>query len=522
MPPRDAGVAVTTLGALDHQHITGGTEKVVDDEILVVHAVSKSYGPTVALDRVSLSVRAGEVHGLLGENGAGKSTLLKIIAGAQRADSGDVLVAGNEISARPASALAAGVAMIYQELSLVPHLSVAENMHLGQLPRQKGVIRLDEARSAARRVLSALGTPDMSVDTPVERLPLNSQQLVEIGRALVRGARIVVLDEPTSALNAGEVQRLFAVVRNLRQSGAAILFVSHHLDEVLGICDRITVMRDGRVVATRPTTEWSEDELVKAMLSSAPSTIFPYAARELGSAVLSAHDLWLTPFLRGASLELRSGEIVGIAGVVGAGRSELLKVLGGAIAPSSGEVRLDGKKVHLRSPRDALDVGIAYAPKDRKSEGLWVEGSVLENLHMGAWGGLSRCGYLPGRKIRSSTRQLLRALNVKVAHEANRIGTLSGGNQQKVVIGRILRHRPRVILLDEPGRGLDVGAKSAVYDAIAELAATGTAVMISSSDLHDLAGVTDRTIVLKHGRIDLELARSDYSRESLLEAISAG
>ncbi len=512
---------MTTLDAVEHQYILSGTEPGVDDEVLVVHTVSKSYGPTVALDRVSLTVRAGEVHGLLGENGAGKSTLLKIISGAERADSGEVLVAGNEIGARPSSSLAAGIAMIYQELSLVPGLSVAENMHLGQLPRQRGVIRFEQARCAARRVLSSLGTSEVSVDAPVERLPLNSQQLVEIGRALVRGARIVVLDEPTSALNASEVERLFAVMSNLRQRRAAILFVSHHLDEVLGICDRITVMRDGRVVATRPTSDWTEDQLVKAMLSSAPSTIFPYSERELGRVVLSAADLWLSPFLRGASLRLREGEIVGIAGVVGAGRSELLKVLGGAIAPSSGEVRVDGEVVNLRSPRDALAVGIAYAPKDRKSEGIWVEGTVLENLLMGAWHDLSRRGYLPGRKVRNSTRRLLRALNVKVAHEGNRIGTLSGGNQQKVVIGRMLRHHPRVILLDEPGRGLDLGAKSAVYAAIAELAATGTAVIISSSDLHDLAGITDRTVVLKHGRIDLELVRSDYSRESLLEAISA-
>ncbi|MGH9029965.1 MAG: sugar ABC transporter ATP-binding protein, partial [Acidimicrobiales bacterium] len=491
-------------------------------DYLTVHAVSKTYGPTVALDRVSLSVRGGEVHGLLGENGAGKSTLLKIISAAERADAGTVLVDGHGVGGEPSSALAAGVAMIYQELSLVPGLSAAENMHLGQLPRKHGTVRMDVARRQARNVLDSLGAGDVPVDTPVERLPLNSQQLVEIGRALVRGAHIVVLDEATSALNSSETERLFAVIENLRERGAAVLFVSHHLDEVVRICDRVTVMRDGCVVATRPISEWNEDKLVKAMLASAPSTVFPYHERSIGRPVLSAEDIWLAPFLRGASLELRRGEIVGIAGVVGAGRSELLKVLGGAVAPTSGEVRVDGRRVRLRSPRDALCAGIAYAPKDRKSEGLWIEGSVVENLFMGAWKDCARAGYLFRRRSRTSARRLLRGLTVKVADETSRMGTLSGGNQQKVVIGRLLRHEPRVVLLDEPGRGLDVGAKSAVYSALAALAASGTAVVVSSSDLHDLAGITDRTIVLKHGRIDRELTRSDYSRERLLEAISAG
>jgi ABC-type sugar transport system ATPase subunit len=500
-----------------------GRADVVDGrEILAVEAVSKAYGPTVALADVSLSVRAGEIHGLLGENGAGKSTLLKIISGAEAADAGVVRVDGRMLRADPGRVLATGVAMIYQELTLVSELSVAENMHLGALPSRRGLLRANEARRAADAVLRSLGAKDIDVDLPVGRLPLNAQQLVEIGRALVRGAGVIVLDEATSALNSQEVAGLFALLRKLRASGGAILFVSHHLEEVLAICDRVTVMRDGRIVDTRPTSCWTEEQLVRAMLATDLSVAFPYQTREIGPPVLECREVVLPPLLRGVNLSLSCGEIVGVVGVTGAGRSELLRVLAGAAQPTSGEIILQGKTIRPRSPRDGLRAGIAYGPKDRKSEGLWLRGPVLDNLLMGAWRGSSRLGYLPGSPLRRRCRRLLRDLDVKVRDELGPVEHLSGGNQQKVLLGRLMQHRPRVVLLDEPARGLDVGAKSAIYAAIAELAASGAAAVVSSSDLHDIVGVTDRTLVLRRGRIAKEIKRSDYSRERLLEAMSAG
>jgi len=486
---------------------------------LAFDRLSKSFGAVQALAGVSFEVRAGSVHALLGENGAGKSTLLRVLSGAHAADAGALRLAGAATSfASPAAAFAAGVAVIYQELHLVPELTVAENLFLGHLPARCGIVKRAVLRERARTLLARVA-PEVDPDARVASLALGPRQGVEIAKALSRGARVLAFDEPTSSLSAREADRLFAVIRELRDAGAAILYVTHRLDEVFELCDAATVLRDGRHVRSWDTLAGVErGELVRAMVGRELGDAYGWSARPRGAVRLQVEGL-SGPGLRApASLAIAAGEITGLFGLVGAGRSELLRLLCGAERASGGSLRLDGRPLALRSVRDALAAGVALCPEDRRKEGLFLELSVRENLNLGARDLGARAGLLVSRWERDNAARQIERLGIRCASALSPVRTLSGGNQQKVVLGRWLARELRVLLLDEPTRGVDVGARRELYALLYELAAAGLAILLVSSDLPEVLGVSDRVLVMREGALAAEFTRQDATAERVLAA----
>ncbi|MGN6243739.1 MAG: sugar ABC transporter ATP-binding protein [Motilibacteraceae bacterium] len=489
---------------------------------LEMRDVSKSFLGVRALKGVSLQVPESHVLGLVGENGAGKSTLMKILAGAYTADSGTVLVDGRPLSAGPAAAIDAGVAVIYQELSLVPDMTVAENLFLGRMPARGGV--LDRARAAreARGVLSQVGLTGLDPDRRVSALPLNVRQLVEIAKALARHARILVMDEPTAALQHDDILTLFKVVRDLRSQGLTIIYISHHLEEIFELCDSAMVMRDGSAVETRPIADWTEPSLVRAMVARDLDQMYPWRPRPVGEVVLEVEGLQRSPRLNGASLTVRAGEIVGVAGIAGAGRTELLKAIAGAYPPASGKVRVEGKPVPLRSTRHGLRAGIVYAPEDRKAEGLLLEASIENNAVLSSLGSVSRGGVINFAARRRFGEDVVKRFGVRASGLRQPVGKLSGGNQQKVILGRVTGTGPKVILLDEPTRGIDVAAKAEIYAHVLGLAEQGAAVVLVSSELPELLGMSDRVVVMRQGRVVATLTREEADQETVMRWATSG
>ncbi len=490
--------------------------------LLQMTDITKSFPGVKALRGVDLELPSSHVLAVVGENGAGKSTLMKIVAGAYTADTGQVVVGGRRLGAGPAAALAAGVAVIYQELSLVPEMSVAENLLLGRMPQRAGLLDRRSARRRAHEVLTRVGLRDLDPDTRVATLGLNVRQLVEVAKALAKDARILVMDEPTAALQAHDIEELFTVVRGLRDEGLGIVYISHHLDEVFALADSVMVLRDGSVVESRPLADWTEPELVRAMVARDLDLLYPWRPRELGEVVLEARDLVRPPRLHGVSLQVRAGEIVGVVGIAGAGRTDLLKALCGAEPPVSGQVLLDGKPVRIRSPRAAIGLGIVYAPEDRKLEGLVLGASIEENIALSSFRILTRAGWINRRKQRQLAEQASKRFAIRAPSVRTTAGTLSGGNQQKVVLARVTQVGPRVVLLDEPTRGVDVGAKAEVYEHALQLAEQGTAVLLVSSELPEVLGMSDRVLVMRQGRVVRELPRDQADQESVMQSATAG
>jgi ABC-type sugar transport system ATPase subunit len=494
----------------------------VSDPVLEMTGITKSFPGVRALRGVDLAVPAGHVRAVVGENGAGKSTLMKVLSGAHEADSGRVRVGGRQLAPGPAAALAAGIAVIYQELSLVPEMTVTENVFIGHMPRRAGMLDRGTARRRTRELLARVGLPDLDPTTRVSSLGLNVRQLVEIAKALARDARVLVMDEPSAALQHHDIQNLFQVVRALRDEGLAIIYISHHLDEVFEIADSVTVMRDGSVVETRPRQDWDEAGLVRAMVARDLDELYPWRPRPLGDVVLEARDLVRPPRLRGASLTLRAGEVLGIAGIAGAGRTDLLKALSGAAPPVSGEILLDGRPVHLRSAGAAIAAGIVYASEDRKLEGLVLGASIQENVSLSSLRRLSRFGVVQHGRQRKMAEAAVAQFGIRAASVRQEAGTLSGGNQQKVVLARVTQVSPRVVLLDEPTRGIDVGAKAEIYSLALRLAEQGTGVVLVSSELPEVLGMSDRVLVMRQGRVVTELSREDADQETVVRWATAG
>jgi len=490
--------------------------------ILTMTGITKSFPGVRALRGVDLDLPAGHVRAVVGENGAGKSTLIKVLAGAHRADSGEVRVEGAVLGPGPAAALTAGVAVIYQELSLVPEMTVAENVFIGHMPSRRGLLDRPAARNRTRALLARVGLLDLDPDTRVSGLGLNIRQLVEIAKALAREARILVMDEPSAALQRHDIDNLFDVVRALRADGLGIIYVSHHLDEVFAIADSITVLRDGAVVDTRQRNSWTEATLVRAMVARNLDEMYPWRPRELGEVVLEVRDLVRLPRLRGVSLALRAGEILGIAGIAGAGRTDLLRAISGAEPPVSGTVLLHGKPVSLPTPRAAIRHGIVYASEDRKLEGLVLEASIQENISMSSYDQLSRLGWVNRVKQRSMAEEALRRFSIRATGVQQEAGKLSGGNQQKVILARVTQLSPKVVLLDEPTRGIDVGAKAEIYAHALRLAAQGTGVILVSSELPEVLGMADRVLVMRQGRVATVLDRVDADQETVVRWATAG
>ena len=492
--------------------------------ILTIRGLCKSYAAPV-LDAIDLDLRPGEVLALMGANGAGKSTLARIVAGLVRPDEGSLALEGRPY--RPANkqqAEALGVRIVQQELTLLPTLTVAENLFLDRLPTRLGLVRFGELRRNAIRALADVGLDRIDPETPSARLGVGEQQLVEIARGLSRPCRVLILDEPTAALSAPQVDLLFKHIGRLRSKGVAIVYVSHRLDEVRSIADRIGVLRDGRLVAVRPAAELDLAEAVRLMVGSNPSRDELRHARQPGEVVLDVRNFSRGDRVRDVNFEVRRGEVLGVSGLVGSGRTELLRAIFGADRAESGGVSVAGSPPRrFQGPREAVRAGLGMIPEDRKAEGLLLQRSIRMNLTLGRlWPFRSSVGLLNGRHERAEAVAIGRRVHLKCDSIDQPVEQLSGGNQQKVVVGRWLLRDPEVVLFDEPTRGIDVAAKFAIYGLIDELAGRGKGVVIVSSELEELMLVCDRIAVISAGRLVETFQRGEWTQENLLAAAFRG
>ncbi len=487
--------------------------------LLEFRGVGKRFGVVHALSDVTLPIHAGEILALVGENGAGKSTLTRIMEGVHQPDAGEVVIDGAPVRLRaPAEAHAAGIRVIHQEPDIFPDLSVAENLFVGDLRRMAGIF-LDRADLAARTaaLLARFGLEHaLSPWILAGALSAAHRQLLEIMRALRAGVRILALDEPTSSLTDDEAKLLFGVVRQLRSEGVALVYISHRMPEIRSLADRVAILRDGRLVACRPVAEVSEAEIIHLMVGRPVSTLFDRPPNPVGKIALETRGL-TTARVREVNISIRAGEVVGLGGLMGAGRSELALAIFGQDRLTSGAVMVDGAEIRLRSPADAIAAGIGLAPEERKSQALLLMRSVAENVTLCVRDRVSRFGFLSRAAELLVAGEQVERMRVKTPSLDQLVSNLSGGNQQKVVLGRWLARAPRVLILDEPTRGIDVGAKAEIYRLIAELAASGIAILVISSELPELIGLSDRILVMAAGRIVGEVQRREATEQRVLE-----
>jgi rhamnose transport system ATP-binding protein len=490
---------------------------VASNPVIQLRSISKRFGAVQALSNVDLDLFAGEVHALVGENGAGKSTLVKILAGVTHPDSGTVSIQGRAVNITgPARARELGVAVIHQHANLFPDLTIAENVFIADMPRRSGRIDWRGMRARATELFETLGAP-MRVTGPVRGLGVADQQLIEIAKALSADARVVVMDEPTASLSPREVNRLRTVIAQLRDRGAAILFVSHRLEEVFDLSQRVTVLRDGAHVVTLETHQLTPGEVIRHMVGRSVDALFPKPQVATGEAVLEVDNVSRAGAFQDVSLTVHKGEIVGLAGLVGAGRTEVARCLFGIDRADSGEVRIGGKAVSLESPNAAMRAGLVYVPEDRHAQGLVLDFSVAQNVSLPLLRRLYRL-LLVGNKEERLAVRYIDQLSIKTQGPAQPVAALSGGNQQKVVIAKWLAAEPRVLILDEPTQGVDIGAKADVHRIIGDLAAAGMAVLLISSELPEILGMSDRILVMHDGRIEDELSRDEATQEKVMFA----
>ncbi|MCS2150149.1 L-arabinose ABC transporter ATP-binding protein AraG [Scandinavium manionii] len=485
---------------------------------LSFRGISKTFPGVKALTDISFDCYTGQVHALMGENGAGKSTLLKILSGNYAPTGGTLALRGEEVSfADTTAALNAGVAIIYQELHLVPEMTVAENIYLGQMPHKGGIVNRSLLNYEARLQLEHLGL-DIDPQTPLKYLSIGQWQMVEIAKALARNAKVIAFDEPTSSLSAREIDNLFRVIRELRNEGRVIIYVSHRMEEIFALSDAITVFKDGRYVRTfDDTKQVNHDQLVQAMVGREIGDIYGWQPREYGAERLRLDDVKAPGVRQPISLSVKSGEIVGLFGLVGAGRSELMKGLFGGTRISGGQVMIDGQPVDIRKPAHAIRAGMMLCPEDRKADGIIPVHSVRDNINISARRRHIRAGCLINNTWEASNAaHHIQSLNIKTPGAEQLIMNLSGGNQQKAILGRWLSEDMKVILLDEPTRGIDVGAKHEIYNVIYALARSGVAVLFASSDLPEVLGVADRIVVMREGEIAGELMHESANEQQAL------
>jgi rhamnose transport system ATP-binding protein len=475
-----------------------------------------------ALRDVSLDLYAGEAHALAGENGAGKSTLIKMLAGVHRPDSGQVLLDGEPVTfAGPGDARDAGVAVIYQEPTLFPDLSVAENIFMGRQPRlPAGQLRRIDRRAMRAEAAALFGRLGVSLDpaAPARGLSIADQQMVEIAKALSLNTRVLIMDEPTAALTPGEVSRLFAVATALREEGAAVLFISHRLEEVFALCQRVTTLRDGRLVASDRVADLTPEDLVRRMVGRHLDTLYPKAEANIGEVALEVARLTREAVFTDVSFEVRRGEIVALAGLIGAGRTEVARAIFGIDRWDAGRVVIGGKALPPASPTAAMAAGLALVPEDRRAQGLVMDASIERNLGLTRLRALNRAGLMSRRRERSQAADWALRLQLKYSRLSDAVAMLSGGNQQKVVLAKWLATEPKVLIVDEPTRGIDVGTKAEVHRLLSELAGRGLAVLMISSDLPEVIGMADRVLVMHEGRLAAEIPRAEATEETIMSA----
>ncbi|SFI74944.1 sugar ABC transporter ATP-binding protein [Planctomicrobium piriforme] len=486
--------------------------------LLRMQGISKRFPGVRALHEAHLELRAGEVLALLGENGAGKSTLIKMLAGVHQPDEGSIEVHGSPLSiSGPMVARQAGIAVIHQEFNLIPALSARENLFLGQERTRLGWLAAGHERREASRLFQRLGM-QIDPDRAVRDLTVAQQQVIEIARALSFNARIIVMDEPTAALSPREVEGLFKSIRELRSQGYGIIYVSHRLDEIFEVCDRATFLRDGQYIATKNVSELTREKMIELMVGRSLDQEFPKRKSQRGATRLAVRGLTRKPTVRDVSFELRRGEVLGLTGLIGAGRTEVARLLFGADRADAGSVTLDGKAVDLRSPRQAIASGVCLLTEDRKSQGLVLNRSILENFSLPNLKRFAPWGWIQQRAERKAFQEFVGQMRIKISGPAQLAKQLSGGNQQKIVLAKWLQRNADVIIFDEPTRGIDVGAKFEIYQLINNLAEAGKAILMISSELPEVLGMADRILVMHGGRITGEIPRAaEATQEQIME-----
>ncbi len=491
----------------------------MNQPLLEVRDVSKRFPGVQALDKAHLDVKRGEVLALVGENGAGKSTLMKILSGVYEPDGGTILMDGQEVVPRdPVYARDdLGISIIYQEFNLALNLSVAENIYLGRYPTRRGFVQFDRLYRQAEEFLELLGA-DLDPRAPVARLSVAQQQMVEVAKAISYQCKLLIMDEPTSALTTWETETLFEVTCGLRDKGVGIIFITHRLDEIFDIADRVTVFRDGKTVGTEPIEEVDRAAVVRMMVGRDLSELFVTKEAEIGTPLLEVRDLSTPDLLKDISFKLHKGEILGLFGLLGAGRTDLARTLFGAGPSPSGEVSLNGQPVNVRTPADATAAGLAYVPEDRKLHGLVLPMTVRENVTLAVLRRLSQAAIVRSAEERRMADEFIQDLDIRTPSREQKVNNLSGGNQQKVVVAKWLASNPKVLILDEPTRGIDVGAKAEVHAIMARLAEQGVGVLMISSELPEVLGMSDRILVMHEGRITGEFSRDEATRERIMMA----
>ena len=491
------------------------------DYILELKNITKTFPGVRALDNVHLQIAPGEVHALCGENGAGKSTLMKIISGAQKYTSGEILVEGKPyIFESTSEAQNVGISMIYQEFNLVPHLSVAENIFLGRLKTKNGAVAWKQIYKDANEILEKLGL-DIDPRKTVSSLSVAHMQMVEIAKCLSINARVIIMDEPTAALTDEEIRVLFDIIASLKKQGISIIYISHRMDEIFTISDTITVFRDGKYIKTLKTQNTNYDELVSLMVGQSIEKLYPDRDYKKGEVVLDVRNL-VGKAVNDVSFQLHKGEILGICGLLGAGNIELSKIIYGAIEKTGGSVIKSGREIKCKNPYSSIKDGIGLVPDDRKNDGLVLMRSVKENISLSSLNGISTNGFIVAPRENTKVANVIKALAVKVPSPEHIVGNLSGGNQQKVVFAKVLQASPDILILDEPTRGVDVGAKAEIYQIIDLLTKKGKSIILISSDLPEVIGMCDRILVMKEGKIVKEVLKSEATQEVILAHAAGG
>lgn len=486
--------------------------------------IHKSFFNVQVLKGVDFNLIPGEIHALMGENGAGKSTLMKILTGIHKSNSGEILYKGELVEYHsPKEAEKAGIAVIHQELNIIPYLTVAENMFLGkELKRQPfGILKTKEMNEKTKENLNRLGI-DIDPQKEAGELSVGQQQMIEIARAIAAETEVLIMDEPTAALTDREIETLFTVINQLRREGVAIIYISHRMEEIFRMCDRITVLRDGQSIGTKITSETDFEEIVKMMVGRELGERFPERTAEIGGDRFVVEDLSLEGIFNNISFNVRKGEILGVAGLMGAGRTEIMETIFGARKKKSGRIYMDGKELNIRKPHHAIAAGIGFITEDRKDEGLVLGLTVRENLAIPNLKKLSKSAVIQKQKEKQWTEEMIQKLRIKTSGPEQEVKSLSGGNQQKVVFGKWLGTEPKLLILDEPTRGVDVGAKKEIYSIMNELTEKGFSIIMVSSELPEILGMSDRVMVIHEGKLSAILDKKVASQEKIMEAATGG